>query len=767
MPGVTADYRAVPLSPAAISHFSPWSWDVEADVVWCLPGLYVMHGERWPAQAVDHTTAIPVPRERWLEALPASQHELINSFCEAILETGIGGEISYPVTGGDTIRWMVMQAAVGETEAGRVRRVLGYVRNITADKLLELRYDRAQRDLEQQQQVLERIAAGDPLEETLALLCRHIERVYPGVFAEIMLHDLEAGVLRGGAAPSLSRAYVAATDGLAVTDGNGASGSAAATGQVVVIEDARTDARAAAGLGLFDSFGLRSMWSYPMRSVTGAVLGTITLYRTEPFAPREPEIAVIGRIAHLAALAIERDGMHAAVQMGANVFPATGLLNRSSFLELLTVRLDERLRRTAVLFVEIDRLKYLGDDLGQKASAALLSELVRRLRAAAGIDALIGRFSSDEFTIAVDGGSPDQLEALVARVQVAFSTPVSATELELFLVATVGVAIADGSGDAYSLVRDAAAAMQAARSEGLGGHRIYSKALRPASIDLIGQESELRRAIDFGELVLHYQPILDIANHRWDRLEALVRWNHPTRGLLPPAEFIPLAEKSGLIVPLGQRVIELAARQSASWVAAMPSLRLAINVSVLQLDDPRFLEDTLERLAQSGLPAQSINLEIAESGLIQKLDLVAPVLERLKEHSLSVVVDDFGAGYSSLARLGELPITSIKIDGNFVGRVTTDPTAHTVVRSIVAIARAHGLSTVAEGVEDADTLAAVEELGCDYAQGFHVALPAPPEKVAGLLFEAAAPAPAAHGLAPVIPLHMAPVTLQIVAPDPE
>ena len=159
---------------------------------------------------------------------------------------------------------------------------------------------------------------------------------------------------------------------------------------------------------------------------------------------------------------------------------------------------------------------------------------------------------------------------------------------------------------------------------------IYSKALRPASVDLIGRESELRRAIDFGELILHYQPILDIANHRWDRLEALVRWNHPTRGLLAPAEFIPLAEKSGLIVPLGQRVIELAARESASWVAAMPGLRIAINVSVLQLDDPRFLEDTLERLAQSGLPAQSINLEIAESGLIQKLDLVAPVLERLQ-----------------------------------------------------------------------------------------------------------------------------------------
>ena len=743
--------------PATIAHFSPWSWDVDQDVVWCLPGLFVMHGQRWPPQAVDQTTAIPVPRGQWLQALPAPHRRRVDGFCEEILETGIGGELTYPVAVGDTIRWMLMQAAVGEGEGGRVRRVLGYVRNVTADKLLELRHDRTKRDLEQQQQVLERIAAGDPLEETLALLCRHIERVYPGVFAAIMLHDQEAGVLRTGAAPSLSRDYSAAVDGLAVTDGNGACGSAAATGQVVVIEDVRTDARAAAGLELFEGFALRSMWSYPMRSVTGAVLGTIALYRTEPFTPPDTEVGVIGRIGHLAALAIERNAIQSAIQMSANIFPATGLLNRSSFLELLTVRLDERLRHTALLFIEVDRLKYLGDDLGQTASAALLAEVVRRLRAAAGIDGLIGRFSSDEFTIAVDGASAAQLEDLVTRVQVAFSTPVSTRDLELFLVATVGVAVADSSSDAHGLIRDAAAAMQAARSEGLGGHRVYSQALRPASVDLIGRESELRRAIDFGELILHYQPILDIANHRWDRLEALVRWNHPTRGLLAPAEFIPLAEKSGLIVPLGQRVLELAARESAHWVAAMPGLRIAINVSVLQLDDPRFLEDTLAQLERSGLPAQNINLEIAESGLIQKLDLVAPVLERLKEHSLSAVVDDFGAGYSSLARLGELPITSLKIDRNFIGRITSDPTAYTVVRSIVAIARAHGLSVVAEGIEDAETLAAVEELGCDYAQGFHVALPAPPEKVAALLFEASMP-PAPDAV---------PVSLQVIGGNPE
>ena len=196
----------------------------------------------------------------------------------------------------------------------------------------------------------------------------------------------------------------------------------------------------------------------------------------------------------------------------------------------------------------------------------------------------------------------------------------------------------------------------------------------------------------------------------------------------------------------------MAAHDSASWVAAMPTLRIALNISVLQLDDPRFVEDTIEQLERGGLPLQNINFEIAESSLIQKLDTVAPVLERLREHSLGAVVDDFGAGYSSLAHLGELPITSLKIDGHFIGRITSDPAARTVVRSIIEIARAHKLTVVAEGVEDAETLAAVEELGCDYAQGFHVALPAPADKVSALLFEASAPPP---------------LRLRLLAPQPE
>lgn len=700
-----------------------------------------MNGVQRPLWASDEHKAIPVRRERWLAAMPPERRSALREFFEAVARDGVGGTIEYTLSIGDTIRTLLAHATVGEVVDGKVRRVLGYTEDLTARRQLDRQGVLSERKLQLHHHVLERIAAGDPLEGTLDLLCRQLERTYPGAFASILLHDPDAGVLRHGVAPSLSRDYCAAMDGLVVADRNGACGTAAARRRLAIVEDVLTDPLAGEASELLDAYGLRSVWSYPLLSVSGDVLGTLALYRSEPHAPPEAEIKAVGSIGNLAALAIERDGIKAAIQARACVYPSTGLVNRARFLELLNQRLAVPLRQTAVLFVEVDRFKYLGDDLGHMASAALLAEVARRLRASAGSEGVIGRFSGDEFTIAVDCPSPDALSDLVTRVQVAFSTPVTARDYELFLVTTVGVAHARASTDGYQLVRDAAAAMHAARADGRGGHRVYSQAMRTEGVDLIGRESELRRAIDFGELILHYQPILDIVNHRWDRLEALVRWNHPTRGLLAPAEFIPLAEKSGLIIPLGRRVLELAIRQAAPWVAAIPGLRISVNVSVLQLDDADFLDNILDLLERAGVPPQGLNLEVSESGLIQRLESVAPVLERVRGLGMCTVIDDFGAGYSSLARLGELPITSLKVDRSFIGSITANLTARTVVRSIVDIARAHGLTIVAEGIEDAETLTAVEELGCHYAQGFHVARPAPPEEVVGLLFEAAGTTP--------------------------
>lgn len=736
---------------SAVARSSPWSWDTEADVVWCLPAMLELHGRALPeGRTGEPGAALRMPARELLELVPASHRDRARELLKDADEGAGGGELTYPLAGTGEIRWLELKAVAGHVIDGRAIHVLGQVRDVTAERLLEVRHERAQRELDLHEQAIERIAAGDPLVPTLELLCRHLERTQPGCFCELMLLDRAAGVLRSCVAPSLSADYRAARDGLVVRDGGGACATAVATGLTVVLSDVRADPRAAAALELYEAYGLRAVWVYPMRGVTGAVIGTIAVYRSEPFEPSEAEVRAVARSGRLAALAIERDGIARAIERDANVYPSTGLLSRPHFQELLARRLAEPLRRTAVLFVEVEGLRYLGEDRGHVAGATLLAELARRLRSAAGDDAIIGRFSGEEFTIADDGPSDAHVAELATRLQVAFSSPVALGDAELFLVCTVGVAVTAPGADAQELILRAATAMHAARADGGGSHRTFSRALARGGVDLIGRESELRRAIDFGELILHYQPILDVRRHRWDRVEALVRWRHPTRGLLAPAEFIQLAEKSGLIVPLGRRVLELATQQGARWVAAMPGLRIAVNVSVLELTRKGFVEDLLEAIGEAGLPASAVYLETSESGLIQRLATVAPVLERLRDHGVSATVDHFGAGYSALARLGELPVAALKIDRSFiaglrVGAGSGAAGADTVVGSIVAIARAHGLSVAAHGVEDAAALAAVDRLGCDYAQGFHVAVPAAPEDVEPLLFEALAAQPAVTG----------------------
>ncbi len=730
--GVLAQVPRAPGSGEFAAPLSPWSWDVEAGTVWCLPELFEICGVASPAlESGPQRTALTFKVQDWLERFSPARRARIQAFMDGVVASGEGGqadhggqlELTVPV--GSSIRWLLLNAAVGEVVEGKVRRVFGYTQDITVQKQLAVSVEQTQQELDHQRQVLERISAGEPLDTTLDLLCRQVERTNPGAFCSVLLHDQEAGVLRHGAAPTLSRDLCAAMDGLQVGEGQGACGTAAARGRVVAIEDLRTDPLAAGAGGVFEDYGLRSVWSYPMRGIGGGVVGTLCLYRSEPHMPAAAEIRSVGAIGNLAALAIERSGIAVAIDATASLYPSTGLASRTDFIEQLDRRLADPLRSTVVLFVEVDRLKYLDDDLGALAGATLLAEVSRRLWSAVGSEALIGRFSGDEFMIAIEASAGHDVRALAERLHEAFSPPVSVRGTELFLLVTVGMAIAHDDADAYGLVRDAAIAMHDVRAHGRGGHRLYSEALRYGGVDPLGREVEIRRAIDFDELTLYYQPVLDLRSDRIDAVEALVRWIHPTRGVLAPVEFIPLAERAGLIQTLGRRVLEIAAAQAGAWGSLVPGLHMAVNVSVLELARPGFADEMLAILDRHGVSPHAFDIDVSESGLVQLLDTVAPVLERLRSLGVRTSIDDFGAGYSPLTSLGALPVSSLKINGNCIWAVTTNAAAHQTVRSIVDIGRAHGLTIVAEGVEDEPTLAAVRELGCDYAQGFHIAGPMP------------------------------------------
>ena len=587
-------------------------------------------------------------------------------------------------------------------------------------------------ELAHQQRMLERIVRGDPLDRTLNALCRHVEQRFPGSRCTVLLLDRSLGVLRHVASPTLPRRFVNQIDGLPVGEGIGVCGTAAARGAIVIAADIQTDPLTQPYLELARRFKLGSVWSYPLSRAGGEVLGTFAVYRAVRHSPNQGELEFVAATGNLAALAVDRDRSERALQAAVNFDPLTGLPNRARFLELVNTELATD-GRVTLLMVQIDRFKRINQSVGEIAGDRLLVETSERLRGIVAEGGMVARFAGDSFMLMLPALEADEVEELTDRVTAAMSEPFHADGLELLLTTSIGIATSGSATDAFALVREADTAIHAARAGGPGRHQVYDHKLRAEQLERLRTEAQLRRAIERDQLVVHYQPILNVEDRSWSGVEALVRWQHPERGLLSPDEFIPLAEETGLIVPLGMRVLEMVCAQARQWSRTLPGISIAINASPVQLAYPTTAAEIKAALKRARLKPSTLTLEVTESALTEELDTARDVLEELKAAGVNVLIDDFGTGYSSLARLGELPIGGLKIDRRFVSGLGRDPTVMPVVSAIADLARAYGLEVVVEGIEDGDALASVDELGCEYAQGFHLGRPAPADVVEALL----------------------------------
>jgi diguanylate cyclase (GGDEF)-like protein/PAS domain S-box-containing protein len=414
----------------------------------------------------------------------------------------------------------------------------------------------------------------------------------------------------------------------------------------------------------------------------------------------------------------------------------TGLPNR----RLLLDRLERALKRTerhgmrvAVLFMDIDDFKLINDGLGHQVGDELLVALSARLtRVLRSGDTLVARFGGDEFVVLCEDILEEEDAVRVAeRVADAFSEPATIGDHELSVTASIGLAIGTAlDADATALVRDADAAMYRAKEQGRGRIELFDQAMHARVMRRLGAESELRRAIGNEELRLHYQPIVAVDDGVPVGVEALVRWQHPERGLVPPAEFISLAEETGLIVPLGRWVIAEACREAAQWQGR---LSVSVNLSTRQLADRELVGFVSERLSESGLPAGSLVLEITESVLMQEVDSFVDALRALKALGVRLGLDDFGTGYSSLGYLRRFPLDVLKLDRSFVSELGDESAADSIIAAVIDMARALGMRVIAEGVETAEQLAILRRLGCHLAQGYHFAAPMPPGALAEFL----------------------------------
>jgi diguanylate cyclase (GGDEF)-like protein len=516
-------------------------------------------------------------------------------------------------------------------------------------------------------------------------------------------------------------------------EARGAAWSDVAEGRVAVVADEPEDAGMAADLL---EAGVRTALAVPLHEhgvVVGAlVVGSTDVAHVFPSSQREMLVSFAEQASVALAAAKTANSIRHAFNDS-----LTGLPNRALLLDRLELALGRAEREeqpVSVLFLDLDGFKVVNDSLGHVAGDRLLIDVARRLSGCLRRGDTAARIGGDEFAILLgDIGDPDRAPHVAKRVIAALGEPFTVLGREVFISASIGIAY--GQSDAESLLRNADVAMyRAKRSGDAGAYAIFEPGMHAAVVERLEVEADLRRAIERNELVLHYQPLIELAGGRVVGLEALLRWAHPRRGLVMPFEFIPLAEETRLIVELGRWALREACRQAAQWRDDPETGRpwVSVNLSGLQLLDDSLDAEVAAALADSGLDPAGLTLEITETVLVQDVAAAVERLDNLRALGVSIAIDDFGTGYSSLRYIRRFPADMLKIAKPFVDGLH-DETDAALVRTIIALADSLGLRTVAEGIEDAEQLARLRDLGCTLGQGYLFARPLAPEDATALL----------------------------------
>jgi diguanylate cyclase (GGDEF)-like protein len=500
----------------------------------------------------------------------------------------------------------------------------------------------------------------------------------------------------------------------------------------VVSEDLRTESR-------FDG---RPLLSRGVLSGMNAVIegldrpyGVLSAHTVQRRRFGEDDVNFLVAVANVLSAAVERHRREEVSRHAALHDPLTGLPNRTLALDRLDVALARRRRDgigVAMVALDLDRFKVINDSLGHGAGDEILAALATRLGEILRPTDTVARLGGDEFVVVCESrGGVHQFVELAERIGAAVSRPFGLASGEYFLTASIGVAIAEGNDDtSASLLRDADAAMYRAKKRGPGRYELFDAAVRGQVLQRLRTELELRHALEHDQLCVHYQPIVDLGSGKPVAMEALVRWMHPDHGLMPPLDFIPIAEETGIIIDLGRHVLERACKQGAEWQRQFGiPLQTFVNVSGCQIANSLFPSEVANIAKGCNLMPGTLGLEVTESVLIESVDSPVTVLGELHAHGLRLVLDDFGTGYSSLSYLRRFPLDGVKVDRSFIDDLDSSPENAAIMRAIVEMCHALGLSVVGEGVESATQLEQLAQLGCEHAQGYLLCRPMPADDV--------------------------------------
>jgi diguanylate cyclase (GGDEF)-like protein len=635
--------------------------------------------------------------------------------------------VSSPV--GDVITCRLTSKIPLRNEKGIVVGLIGVSRDITERK----RQDDFRRG---QAQILEMIARNESLEMILEALVLLVEAEVERTSGAIMLLDRDGRRLHHGAGPNLPGAYRRIVDGVAIGPSVGSCGTAAWRGVPVIVDDVMTDPLWADFSTVAQRYGLRSCWSTPILTAQNNVLGTFALYSPEVRQPTPREMELVGMATHIAGIAIERKRGDERIHFMAHHDELTGLPNRAFFKERMAKTLHHARRngrKVTVAYLDLDNFKDINDSLGHGAGDEVLKEMAARMADGVRASDMVVRLGGDEFVVVLvhqsnhDTGITRRLRELHKAVR----KPIPYRDKQIAVTCSIGVAAfpSDG-GTAEELLANADTAMY--RAKQLGRDKLHHHhGARDAEIDLpVSEQEELRQAIISHQLVLYYQPQVDVATLEVTGLEALVRWNHPTRGMVPPCDFIPMAEESGLIIPLGLWVLNEACRQACVWQdMGLPPIRIAVNVSAKQFTDNDFARHVEEAIERVDLAPRWLELELTESVLMQNADRALATMNALRQLGVGFSIDDFGTGYSSLASLKMFPFDRLKMDRSLIEAVPSDKTAVAISLAVMSLAQTLKLGVVAEGVETDAQCEFLRFAKCEEAQGYRFSKPLPADQV--------------------------------------
>ncbi|RKP53382.1 EAL domain-containing protein [Pararobbsia silviterrae] len=664
------------------------------------------------------------------DAFPDSNHDGMFDEFVRVADTGQVLEREWIHRRPDGTRlWLYRQ--VVRVEDG----VVAIMRDISARKGAELRR-------QEQNRVLEMIAAATPLAEVLDYLMRVLETQISGVVCATLMRSEDGKSLRVIAAPSLPDPYWQAVLGTPIGADAGPSGRAIHTHAPVIIGNSANNETVRREMIRVHVGDCQGCWAMPIIAPSGDALASLTLYVQDARTPTPIEADALAMATRIAGIAIERRLAEDRIRHMASHDALTGLPNRTQLGMRLNRALrqrDETQRRVSIVFIDLDNFKLINDSLGHHSGDDLLKVVAARMTNCFNDPDTVVRLGGDEFVVVLfgDSGRPDAVTASIERVRDAILQPVELAGQTYQITCSMGIAsYPDGGTDAETLLKNADIAMYRAKALGRNNYQHYTAEMSARTHDRLQMQEQLRQALANHEFRLVYQPQVDLATETINGVEALVRWEHPMMGLVSPAQFIPLAEETGLIVPIGDWVLHEACKQNKAWQrAGMPPLTVSVNVSAHQFLHEEWVARVAHALEESGLDPRYLELELTESLIMRDLDAAVATMKELQRMGVRLSIDDFGTGYSSLSALKHFPIVRLKIDQSFVRGLPHDEDDSAIVTGIISLARRLNLDVIAEGVETVDQLDFLLDNDCHEIQGYLFSRPLPADQLNALLRE--------------------------------